>query len=79
MLQDIVERKIRQQSARGGPEGPGPMAGVVRGSAPLPKKIFQLYLVGIRYAISLPILSKTAYRRPTNTKLLRKKTKTKHG
>ena len=31
----------------------GPLAGVVRGQRPLPKKI--LHLVGIRYAISLPI------------------------
>ena len=34
----------------------GPLAGVVRGQRPLPKKI--LHLVGIRYAISLPIFVK---------------------
>ena len=34
----------------------GPLAGVVRGERPFPRKI--LHLVGIRYAISLPIFIK---------------------
>ena len=34
----------------------GPLAGVVRGQHPLPNKM--LHLVGIRYAISLPIFIK---------------------
>ena len=41
-------------AARG--PGAGSLVEVGGGSAPLPKKI--LYLVGIRYAISLPILVK---------------------
>ena len=46
----------------------GPLAGVVRGQRPLLKKI--LHLVGIRYAISLPIFVKKLIN--THTKLLRK-------
>ena len=42
----------------------GPLAGVVRGSAPLRKKM--LYFVGIRYAILLPILVKNCLILPPN-------------
>ena len=50
----------------------GPQVGVVRGQHPLPKKI--LHLVGIRYAISLPIFVKKLIRPKYSHQIIKKKT-----